>query len=96
MIAPTVTEAMDAALLAGGEMTMNLPEPPCADCIHWKPAVRRDHTGGVHGVRLCWSSSMEFDFSCFQQVKKVEAPRPRAEPHRPESHRPESHRPDRK
>jgi hypothetical protein len=48
---------------------LEIPEPPCKNCIYWKPQREyRESIGGqiFDGVRLCHAKGQQSDFSCFK------------------------------
>ena len=48
---------------------LSINEPPCTNCKYWDPSYEfiqhKPNELTSNGVRLCWSNSMEEDFSCF-------------------------------
>lgn len=42
-------------------------EPPCKDCVFWKPQRQYMMNGMYDGVRLCHSVDMQKDFSCYKE-----------------------------
>ncbi len=48
---------------------LSIKEPPCRHCCNWIPMPKYINTKDMmmaDGVRLCWSSQMYTDFSCFR------------------------------
>lgn len=46
-------------------VTVQVSEPPCKRCKHWKP--RKSDLWEKNFYRLCWASKMYPDYSCFLQ-----------------------------
>lgn len=40
--------------------------PPCSDCVYWKPHVKIDYKGDYDGIRCCTRGEMFHDFSCYE------------------------------
>src|SRR5580658_1530008 len=65
----SVTSALNTAIDTKGDLVLD--GPPCPDCLHWRPSVLRDHTGGVRGFQMCQVGrspggvGMKPDFSCY-------------------------------
>jgi hypothetical protein len=48
---------------------LDIKEPPCKMCEHWKPRFVTNGIGEFDGVRMCESKDMFPDFSCYVKRK---------------------------
>ena len=62
-------EAKRALANAVESLRLDISEPPCRHCEHFKPTVEVSASGGkpvYSGVALCHSKEMYHDFSCYE------------------------------
>jgi hypothetical protein len=47
-------------------MRADIVEPPCKNCLKWKPQDIFNEYGNYYGTVCCIAENMEHDFSCFK------------------------------
>ena len=49
---------------------LDIKEPPCKHCRHFKPSIITNRHGEFDGVVICCNDDMYHDFSCYEPKKE--------------------------